>query len=148
MSVHADTNELTFSGLRRQTEALANDEISSADLVGDALARIDRLQPRLAAFRVVRGEAARAEAADADRRLAAGERLPLLGVPIAVKDDVDLAGESTPFGCGGEFPPADTDAEVVRRLRAAGAVIVGKTATPEFGQWAFTEGGPDFVSAR
>jgi amidase len=148
MTVHADIGQLAFSGLRRQTDMLASGEISSAELVEGALARIERLQPELGAFRVVRGEAARAEADDADRRLAAGEHLPLLGVPIAIKDDVDLTGESTPFGCGGEFPLADADAEVVRRLRAAGAVIVGKTATPEFGQWAFTEGGPDFVAAR
>src|SRR2546430_3258892 len=148
MTVDADTTELAFSDLRRQTDMLANGEISSAELVDAALARIERLQPALGTFRVVRAEAARAEADDADRRLAAGERLPLLGVPIAIKDDVDLAGESTPFGCGGEFPLAEMDAEVVRRLRAAGAVVVGKTATPEFGQWAFTEGGPDFAPAR
>ncbi len=147
-TARAATTQLAFAGLRRQAEMLADGEISSAGLLDAALARIERLQPELGAFRVVRGEAARAEADDADRRLAAGERLPLLGVPVAVKDDVDLTGESTPFGCGGEFPLADADAEVVRRLRTAGAVIVGKTATPEFGQWAFTEGGPDFVSAR
>jgi amidase len=148
MTVQAATPELAFSGLRRQTDMLANGEISSVALVDGALERIERLQPQLGAFRLVRGDAARTEAAEADRRLAAGERLPLLGVPIAVKDDVDLAGESTPFGCGGEFPLAEADAEVVRRLRAAGAVIVGKTATPEFGQWAFTEGGPDFAPAH
>jgi amidase len=147
-TTRAATHQPAFAGLRRQAEMLAADEISSADLVGAALARIERWQPELGAFRVVRAEGARAEAAEADRRLAAGERLPLLGVPIAVKDDVDLAGESTPFGCAGEFPLADADSEVVRRLRAAGAVIVGKTATPEFGQWAFTEGGPDFAPAR
>jgi amidase len=148
MTVHADTAELAFTGLRRQAGMLADGEISSAELVEDALARIERLQPELGAFRVVCAEAARAAAADADRRLAAGERLPLLGVPVAIKDDVDLAGETTPFGCGGEFPVAAADAEVVRRLRAAGAVVAGKTATPEFGQWAFTEGGPGFAAAR
>jgi amidase len=148
MTVRTDLDELAFSGLRHQADRLAAGEISSAELVEGALGRIDRLQPELGAFRVVRGAGARAEAAEADRRLSAGERLPLLGVPIAVKDDVDVTGESTPFGCAGEFPVAEADAEVVRRLRAAGAVIVGKTATPEFGQWAFTEGGPDFLSAR
>src|SRR6476659_1741851 len=100
MTVDADTAELAFAGLRRQTDMLSDGEISSADLVEGALARIERLQPALGAFRVVRGEAARAEAEDADRRLTAGERLPLLGVPIAVKDDVDVTGETTPFGCG------------------------------------------------
>ena len=51
-----------------------------------------------------------------------------------------MAGEPTAFGCAGDFPPATDDCELVRRLRAAGAVIVGKTNTPELGQWPFTEG--------
>src|SRR6202023_4023472 len=84
--------------------------------------------------------AALGEADEADRRLAAGERAPLLGVPIAIKDDTDIEGETTPFGCEGTFEPKLADGEVVRRLRAAGAVIVGKTTTPEFGQWPITEG--------
>jgi amidase len=61
-------------------------------------------------------------------------------VPVAIKDDVDLTGETTPFGCGGEFASAGADCEAVRRLRGAGAVIVGKTTTPELGQWPITEG--------
>src|SRR5439155_23853820 len=79
--------------------------------------------------------------------LAAGERLPRLGVPVAVKDDTDVAGEPTAFGCAGQFPPKEHDAEVVRRLRAAGAVIVGKTNACELGQWPFTEG-PAFGDTR
>ncbi|CAM5641172.1 Glutamyl-tRNA(Gln) amidotransferase subunit A, chloroplastic/mitochondrial [Streptomyces glaucescens] len=74
-------------------------------------------------------------------------RLPLLGVPVAVKDDMDVAGEPTAFGCQGPFPPAAEDSEAVRRLRAAGAVIVGKTNTCELGQWPFTEG-PAFGATR
>ena len=64
---------------------------------------------------------------------------PLLGVPVAIKDDVDLAGHETPFGCAGEHRPAERDAEPVRRLRAAGAIVVGKTNAPEVGQWHFSE---------
>jgi amidase len=94
----------------------------------------------LTAVRVQRAEAARAEAAAADRRLEAGKRLPLLGVPVAVKDDVDLAEHPTSFGCAGPFPPKPRDCEMVRRLRNAGAVIVGKTNTPEVGLYPFTEG--------
>ncbi len=116
-------------------------------LVAEALGKIDATQGTLNAFRVVRHAAAMAEARDADRRLASGERLPLLGVPIAIKDDVDMAGEPTAFGCAGEFPPADADCEAVRRLRAAGAVIVGKTNSSELGQWPFTEG-PAFGATR
>jgi amidase len=127
--------DVAFAGLAGQAGMLASGEISSSELVGLALSRINEHQPVLGAFRVVRDEAARAEAEDADRRRRDGEHLPLLGVPIAIKDDTDLAGESTPFGCEGDCRPKTTDSEVVRRLRAAGAVIVGKTKTSEFGQW-------------
>ncbi len=120
--------------------ALAEGRVSSTDLVEQALARIEATQPTLNAFRIVRAEAARAEAAEADRRLAAGERLPLLGVPIAIKDDVDLAEYPTSFGCAGSFAAKTEDCEMVSRLRAAGAVIVGKTNTPEIGLYPFTEG--------
>ncbi|MEV7526295.1 amidase [Streptomyces sp. NPDC091371] len=119
--------------------ALAEGALSSRQLTERALRRIEAAQPRLNAFRTVRTEAALAEAEAADRRLAAGERLPLLGVPLAVKDDMDVAGESTAFGCAGAFVPKTADSEAVRRLRAAGAVIVGKTHTAELGQWPFTE---------
>ncbi len=65
---------------------------------------IDRLDPVLRAYRVVLRDSARAEAARAQRRLDAGERLPLLGVPIAIKDDVDVAGEVTTMGTGWHSP--------------------------------------------
>ena len=129
------------------TASLDDRSVSSAELVERALERIAATQEELCAFRVVLEESARADAAAADARRAAGERGPLLGVPIAVKDDVDVAGETTMFGCSGSFSPATRDSEVVRRLRAAGAVIVGKTNTPELGQWPFTEG-PGFGITR
>ena len=129
-----------LAGVRRHAEALAAGEATSVELVTASLERIDAAQPTLNAFRRVRAEAAIAEAREADRRLVAGERLPLLGVPVAIKDDMDLAGEPTAFGCAGDFGPKAEDGEVATRLRAAGAVIVGKTNTPEFGQWPCTEG--------
>jgi amidase len=140
-------DDLAFAGLRTQAALVASEQASARELVDAALARIDAAQPELNAFRCVRHEAARAEAEEADRRRAAGERLPLLGVPVAIKDDMDLAGESTNFGCAGAFEPRPGDGEVARRLRAAGAVIVGKTNTPELGQWPFTEG-PAFGATR
>ena len=103
------------------------------------MGRIEATQATLNAFRVVCAEQALADADEADRRLGDGERAPLLGVPVAIKDDVDLAGHATPFGCGGEHPAAERDAEPVRRLREAGAVVVGKTNAPEVGQWHFSE---------
>ena len=96
-------------------------------------------QATLNAFRVLRTERSLEEADAADARLDAGEGGPLLGVPIAIKDDVDLAGLTTPFGCGGEHDPATDDAEVVRRPGAAGAIVIGKTHAPEVGQWPSTE---------
>jgi amidase len=126
-------------GLVDQAGALAGGEVSSRELTERSLARIEATQPTLNAFRVVCAEQALADAAEADRRLAAGERAPLLGVPVAIKDDVDLAGHTTPFGCAGEHRPAERDSEPVRRLRAAGAIVVGKTNAPEVGQWHFSE---------
>lgn len=135
------------AGLAESARALADGEVTSRALVAAALARIEATQDTLNAFRVVRNEAALTEAKAADEELAAGVRKPLLGVPVAVKDDMDVAGEPTAFGCRGEFPPVAEDGEAVRRLRAAGAVIVGKTNTCELGQWPFTEG-PAFGATR
>ncbi|MFD0362860.1 amidase [Nocardia sp. GCM10030253] len=136
----ADRSPIGDLGLADLAAAIARGTVSSAAAVGSVLERIEASQKTLNAFRIVRREAALAEAAEADRRLAAGERLPLLGVPIAVKDDTDIAGTPTAFGCGGDFTPKTEDAESVRRLRAAGAVIVGKTNTCELGQLPFTSG--------
>ncbi|MFF1448270.1 amidase [Streptomyces sp. NPDC058274] len=134
-------------GLAECARALAAGEMTSRAAVEQALARIEASQPSLNAFRRVRAEAALAEAEAADKELAAGGRRPLLGVPVAVKDDMDVAGEPTAFGCRGEYPVQAEDGEAVRRLRAAGAVIVGKTNTCELGQWPFTEG-PAFGATR
>ena len=139
--------EAAFVGLAQTAALLASGELGAVELLEATLGRIEASQPSLNAFRFLSPEAARGEAVEAERRLAAGERLPLLGVPIAVKDDMDLAGEPTSFGCAGEFEPCEKDGEVARRLRAAGAVIVGKTNTPEIGQWPFTEG-PAFGVTR
>ncbi|MEV5338744.1 amidase [Streptomyces sp. NPDC052676] len=141
---------MTFTpaaGLAETARALAAGEVTSQAVVAEALARIEATQGSVNAFRLVRAEAALTEAKAADRELAAGGRRPLLGVPVAVKDDMDVAGEPTAFGCRGTFPPVAEDGEAVRRLRAAGAVIVGKTNTCELGQWPFTEG-PAFGATR
>jgi amidase len=147
MEAAVDSNELAFAGLAGQAELLAGGEVGAVELLDSTLRRIESSRETINAFRRLRPEAARAEAAAAERRLAAGERLPLLGVPIAIKDDVDMAGEPTAFGMPGEFEPKAVDCEFVRRLRAAGAIVVGKTNTPEIGQWPFTEG-PAFGITR
>jgi amidase len=134
-----DATELAFAGIARQAEVIANGEVSSRELVELYLDRIARLDPRLNAFRVVWGERALEDADEADRRRAAGQRAQLLGVPIAVKDVSDVAGDVTTFGTDGFDAPAAEDSEQVRRLRAAGAVLIGKTNLPELAIFGFTE---------
>lgn len=139
-----------FPTLTQQLFQLASGSVTSVKLVQRSLDAIAASQPRLNAFRVMFTEQALADAAKADRKRAAGQDLskyPLLGIPIAVKDDVDVAGVPTRFGAHGNVRPATADAEVVRRLKAAGAVIVGKTNTCELGQWPFTSG-PAFGHTR
>ena len=131
--------ELAFAGVAGQSELLRRGEVSSRELVELALARIDVLDSDLNAFGAVYANRAREDADRADRRRAAGEDAPLLGVPVAVKDEIDLAGEVTSRGTGAFTARAIDDAEVVRRLRAGGAVVVGKTRMPELGLWPFTE---------
>ncbi|WP_078871303.1 amidase [Streptomyces caatingaensis] len=126
---------------------VAEGAVSARELTEEAVRRAEATRGTVNAFRWVRAEEALREADEADRLRAAGERRPLLGVPVAVKDDMDVAGLPTAFGCRGEFPARRADGEAVRRLRAAGAVIVGKTNTPELGQWPMTEG-PGFGVTR
>jgi amidase len=134
-----DASELAYAGIARQAGLIAAGEISSRELVDLYLARIERLDPSLNAFRVVFAERARLEADQADGRRGAGGERPLLGVPMAVKDDTDVAGETTAYGTNAGAGPVPSDAEVVRRLRQAGAVIIGKTNVPELTLWPFTE---------
>jgi amidase len=127
--------ELAFSSATVLARLLREGAITAETLTELYLERIERLDPQLNAFRVVRADAARRDAVEAQRRLDAGERAPLLGVPVAVKDVIDVAGERTMHGTGAVERVASEDAEAVRRLRAAGAVIVGKTHTPELAAW-------------
>ena len=116
--------------------ALAAGTVSSAALTEDCLARIeDPAGEGARAFTRVYRDAALAEAASADRQRAAGiAGGPLAGIPISVKDLFDIAGETTLAGSRAlaDEPPAAADAPIVRRLRAAGAVLVGKTNMVEF----------------
>ena len=121
-------SDLTELAIGAASEHLARGEVSSSGLAEAYLARIAALDPTLNCYIAVRAEEARAEARAADARRARGERRgPLDGIPIALKDNIDVAGIPTTNGMG---PRPDTtpvrDAEVVRRLRAAGAVILGK----------------------
>lgn len=103
-----------------------------------ALDRITERDPVLNAFTVVRADEALAEATALDAG-GPGHDGPLAGVPVAVKEEFAVAGTVTTLGGRGNSTPASADAEIIRRLRAAGAIIVGKTTMPEFGQFPFTE---------
>ena len=135
-----DARDLAFAGAARQAELVRTGEVSPRELVDLCLDRIERLDPRLNAFRVVWADRARAEADEAQAG-AGGDDQPLRGVPVAVKDNVDVAGEITTHGTGAFRTPAHEDSEIVRRLRAAGAIVVGKTLMPEFALWPSTQSG-------
>ena len=121
--------------------ALRTRALSPVELVDAQLDRIGRIDPTLNAFIRVDAEGARAAARAADREIAAGHwRGPLHGVPVGIKDIIDVAG--LPTTCHSKVlldNVAETDATVVARLRAAGAIIVGKLSTHEFAL-----GGPSF----
>jgi len=134
-----DERDLAYAGIGRQAELVRDGDVSSRELVELCLERISRFDSELNAFRVTWPERALAGADEADRRRAAGESAPLLGVPIAVKDVSDVAGEVTTFGTDGFDRAAEADSEIVRRLREAGVVPVGKTNAPELAICGFTE---------
>lgn len=143
-----DFSELAFAGISAQARLIASGEVSSRELVELYLNRIERYNPQLNAFRAVFAERALLEADQADARRRAGGERPLLGVPIAVKEDIDVAGEITAMGTNAHGERrAEADAEVVRRLRDAGAILIGKTNVPELCIWPFTET-PTFGATR
>lgn len=132
--------QLAWRGVARLGEELRRGQLSPSELLSHCLERIDRLDPELNSFVVVLAEPARAQASRSEARLGAGEGGPLEGVPIAIKDNRQLAGVpvtqgsfSVPSG------PVPLDSEVVGRLRRAGAVLIGKTTLPEFAAIPVTE---------
>ncbi|MFE7238695.1 amidase [Streptomyces sp. NPDC057580] len=111
--------------------AVREGRASAADVTRQHLDRIARLEPGLSAFRRVRAEQAQAEAEAVDRR-ADRASLPLAGVPVAVKDNIAVAGEQARMGSAATSSDhSPTDHVIVQRLRAAGAVVVGLTNVPE-----------------
>jgi Asp-tRNA(Asn)/Glu-tRNA(Gln) amidotransferase A subunit family amidase len=126
----SDAEDIAFAPLTALGGWIRSRQISSTELTELYLARIARLAPALACIPTVTAERARAEAAEADRLLAAGTWLgPLHGIPWGAKDLLDTAGIATSWGAEpfADRVPAE-DAAIVRRLKAAGAVLVAKTA--------------------
>jgi amidase len=115
-------------------EALRAGELSAVELLDACLAAVDALNPQINAVIWRDDEAARAAAAEADRRLAAGEHAPFLGVPLPIKDLTPVAGWPVTYGSNGAPSGASEESElVVDALVAAGFVLCGRTNTPEFG---------------
>lgn len=133
-------SDLARAGVAETASLVATGEVSARGVVEQALGRIESRDRELNAFSRLLVDEAIAEAQARDDALAAGEQAgPLHGVPIAIKEEIDVVGAVTTFGGDANSTPAAADAEVVRRLRAAGAVVVGKTTMPEFGAFPFTE---------
>lgn len=129
--------DLTAGELARR---IASGQVSAVEVVTETLHRIERRDPILNAFSVVLADQAMEDAIILDAQLSAGQPVgPLHGVPVAIKEELDVAGCVTTFGGRGNSTPVAQDGEVVRRLRQAGAIVIGKTRMPEFGQWPFTE---------
>src|SRR3954453_24045444 len=116
--------DLAYAGLARQAQLVREGEVTARDLVELALDRIARFDPQLNAFAAVYADQARAQAEHP-------RPSPLAGVPIASKGEGDIGAEITSHGTGAITEPAPRDAEIVRRLKEAGAIVSGKTKMPE-----------------
>ncbi|MDQ2757472.1 MAG: amidase family protein, partial [Actinomycetota bacterium] len=114
-------------------------ELTPRQVVAAALTRIDGAQGRLNAFQRITREQALADADRVAERLAAGEHLPLAGVPVAAKDEVAVAGEVVTKGSRARTSVATEDAASIRLVREAGGVFVGATRTPELCLTPYTE---------
>jgi aspartyl-tRNA(Asn)/glutamyl-tRNA(Gln) amidotransferase subunit A len=132
---HMPNADLYYMSAIELTRAIRTKEISPVEVINAVLARIEQLNPKLNAFCQVSADAARQAAQIAEQAVMRGETLgPLHGVPVSIKDLVITKGVRTMRGSKlYEHDVPNEDAPVVERLKAAGAIILGKTTTPEFG---------------
>jgi len=133
----ADLHKLTISEL---SEKLATGECSSVDIVTDVLSSIDANDGKVGAYLTLNREDALAQAKAADERRAAGENLPMLGIPVAIKDLLNVKGQ--PCTCSSKILEGYTapyDATVIAKLREAGAILLGRVNMDEFAMGSSTE---------
>ncbi len=141
--------DLLFTPAAKAAALIRDRKLSPVEYVDVVLKAIDRAQPKLNCFRVVMAEEARRDAKKAEEAVARGEKLgPLHGIPVSIKDLVDVKGVHTRHGSAiFEDNVAQADDVLVQRLRAVGAIVVGKATTPEFGVKGLTDG-PSFGITR
>src|SRR5262245_51397982 len=135
------SDELAYTSAAELAALIATRKVSPVEIVDTVFELIEKTQPTINAFITVCAEEARAAAKKAEAEVMRGDQLgPLHGVPFAVKDLVNTAGVRTTFGSwalADNVPASDSPA--VARLKAAGSILVGKSATPEFGHKCFTD---------
>ena len=119
-------------------------ELSAEELIKASLKNIEDVDKEINAFCSINPELSIKEAKKVDARISKGENLPLAGLALGVKDLEDAEGYVTAYGSDFHTndQPAKTDSILVQRLRAAGAIVVGKTNTPEFGYKGVTDNVP------
>ena len=142
-------SELAFLSIEQAARLLRKGDISPSDLLEVALARIERFNPVLNAFITVAADRARADARRTEKQFRGrGTTSPLCGIPVAIKDNFFTRGIRTTAGSPilSDFVP-DTDSDVVKKLRRAGAIVVGKTNMHEFA-YGITNENPHFGPAR
>ena len=147
---HLRDPELLFMPASRAAALIRRRKLSPVEYVGAVLEAAEVEQKRLNCFVGIMAEQAKADAVAAERAVMAGDKLgPLHGVPISIKDLVDVKGVPTRHGSAifADNPPAAADDMMVTRLRSAGAIVIGKTTTPEFGVKGLTDG-PSFGITR
>jgi len=131
----SDSTELVFKTAREQAKLIADGEILSEELVNAHLDQIERLNPAVNAMVTMVAESALEQACEADMARMDGEEMgPLYGLPIAIKDLQNTKGILTTQGSliYKDFVP-ESDALIVERVKKAGAIVIGKSNTPEFG---------------
>lgn len=141
--------DLLFMPAVKAAALIRAKELSPVEYIDAVLSAIGRAQPRLNCFATVMAEEARRDAKTAEKAVMEGAKLgPLHGIPISIKDLVDVAGVPTKHGSAiFQDNVATTDDVVVQRLRAAGAIVIGKATSPEFGVKGLTDG-PSFGITR